>query len=542
MRNLNVKTKISIGYLALVVMMLVLAFFTIGGLRDVNDAMHKMTSRDARKLAISAHIQQLANDNAVSTLRMLMPSGVDELKSLDERVGRNKAEIAGLLGQLTDLVDKPEGKQQLTEIKIAREAYVASFSKVIALRGDPAHLAQAQDLMRQETMPLLLKYLGGLEQLKQLQQQSFEQAAQHAEATYEFNLQLGIGLLAVALLMALGLGLYVTNLIVHPLRRLQSMMDHIRTHKDLTQRVSITGRDEIASTAIAFDNLVDELQDTIRDVAAKSGEVREVGGSLSAASLQVAAAGEHQNNATASAAAALEQTTVSIGHVASQTVDSRQIALRSGELTQEGAQHIRNIVEKISAISHSVSAASGTIGNVNQQSQQITSIVNLIKEIADQTNLLALNAAIEAARAGEQGRGFAVVADEVRKLAEHTTKATLDISQKMTSLQEGADSAVAEMSAVAGLVQQGVDEAEQVHEVIDTISGSVEELVATITTISLSMQEQKTASNEIARSVEMVAQMTEENGAAAKQTADSANTLAHLANALQQLVARFRFA
>ena len=209
-------------------------------------------------------------------------------------------------------------------------------------------------------------------------------------------------------------------------------------------------------------------------------------------------------------------------------------------LSAQGGEVIHRTVDEMNQIAGTVRQASAAIDDLGQKSDQITSVVQVIKEVADQTNLLALNAAIEAARAGEQGRGFAVVADEVRKLAERTTKATEEIAAMVNSMQESARSAVSTMDDAVGRVGSGAALAQQAGEAINQIKSGADQVVNVVNDISAALAEQSVASNDIAGHVERVAQMTEENSAAAGETANSAGHLQHLAVEMRGAVSRFK--
>jgi methyl-accepting chemotaxis protein len=191
-------------------------------------------------------------------------------------------------------------------------------------------------------------------------------------------------------------------------------------------------------------------------------------------------------------------------------------------------------------ISEAVQSSSAIIEDLGRQSDQITSIVKTIREIADQTNLLALNAAIEAARAGEQGRGFAVVADEVRKLAERTSRSTTEIASMVEKIQKGTRDAVGSMDAGVKQAGKGVDLAGQAGTSITEIREGALRVMQVVNNISDSIREQGAASNDIAKSIENIAQMSEESASAVQDTADAARHLQKLSSTLHSSVSRFK--
>lgn len=286
------------------------------------------------------------------------------------------------------------------------------------------------------------------------------------------------------------------------------------------------------------------MQETLRTMIASiignAEQVAIAANQLFAASEQVAERTSQQSDAASSMAASVEEMAVSIDQVKANATEAHNISQTAGEISEEGAAVIHNAAGEMHNISKAVQASSGIIEDLGHQSDQITSIVNTIKEIADQTNLLALNAAIEAARAGEQGRGFAVVADEVRKLAERTANSTKEIGEMVAKIQSGTRSAVSSMQDGVRQVSNGVELANQAGDSINRIRDGALRVTVVVNGISDSISEQSMASNEIAQKLEVIAQMSEESAVAVRNTADAARQLQALSGSLRQTVAQFK--
>jgi methyl-accepting chemotaxis protein len=294
------------------------------------------------------------------------------------------------------------------------------------------------------------------------------------------------------------------------------------------------------SLLAAVAQMQDSLRQLVREIADGSASLSQMAGQISHNAHAVADGSGEQSAAASQMACSLEQMSDSVERISSQTEDAREMAQRSGQLSNDGGEVIARAVGEISHINEAVDQAAVRLDALSQKSQSISVIMQVIKEVADQTNLLALNAAIEAARAGEQGRGFAVVADEVRKLAERTTNATEEIAGMISDIQAGSGDSHAHMHEAVSRLKAGLSLASQAGEEVGHIRHSAGQVVAAVNDISLAIRAQSSANQDIALQVERIADSASANASAAQRASDAIEELHTLADQLGQMVARFK--
>jgi methyl-accepting chemotaxis protein len=364
--------------------------------------------------------------------------------------------------------------------------------------------------------------------------------ANEVVASVSSAIKISIGTIVVAVLIIGVMGYLMLTNIRGSLNHIRDRVSQVESNLDFTLRITVQREDEIGVTAHALNRLLDKLQGNLKSILERTHSVAQSASQMASTSGQVAVASHQQSEAASNMAATVEEMTVSINHVGDRAQEADRISTESGSLASSGEAIIGRTVNDIHQISNTVNQAAERIRGLEENSQQISGVIAVIKEVADQTNLLALNAAIEAARAGEQGRGFAVVADEVRKLAERTATSTQEISSTIQTMRSGAGDAATSMENVVDEVGKGVASAQEANEAISKIGQGSRNAVEIVEEIASAIREQASAMTSIAQQVERIAQMSEESSAAAGNSAQIAKDLDNAANEMQQIVSAYR--
>lgn len=352
---------------------------------------------------------------------------------------------------------------------------------------------------------------------------------------------LTIGFILSAVLFGALFSAWVILGMSRKINALRDQLNRATEHQDLTVRVVVSGRDEIDTIAMAYNQLAGKMQSLVTNVALAIETVSRETENLATSSDQVSKASHLGAESTSSMAAAVEQMTVAIGHVADNADDARHMGQTMLRRVADGGARIQQTVAEIRNIDHEVADAASNVAMLGADANKISPVVGVIKEVAEQTNLLALNAAIEAARAGEQGRGFAVVADEVRKLAERTAAATVDIQLMVSRIDEASQQAVNASNATVQRAHDCAAVADEAGMAIAEINLDVEREDHAIRNIADALNEQKASTQLIAQQVEVVAQMTDENTSAVQSMSQSAQLLEKMTQNLHGEVNLFRY-
>ena len=539
MKNLSIAKRVW-----LIIVLAAVALATVGGIgffgvSTLQKTVVGINNETIPRLSTIDDIKSQVYLTRVNSLRHAVSIFTNKKEVMDKEIVASSATINKKLKEYESLAADDEDRKLLQEDKKLFEVYAKNLEKMLKFsRESDNHFIRTT--LESDVDPVADKLRDALEKhQKYVREQvavagvASEKAAMRVESLTGVAILVGIAVIAV-------LGVFIGRSIVAGVVGVQKMISRIEAELDFSLRVPAKYRDELGQMARALNRLLERLQKSIGAIAASAAKVSTASATMTDSSEQVARASEEQSSSASSMAASVEELTVSISHVGERASETRHSTSEAGTIADHGRDIVEQTIGQINAIAEAVKQASERIHSLGEQSDRITSMVAVIREVADQTNLLALNAAIEAARAGEQGRGFAVVADEVRKLAERTAKSTQDITGMVDAVRNGARSAEEGMQIAVERVGAGVSLSSEVSDSIRKISDGSHHTVEMVNEISGAISEQAAASTNIAQQVERIAQMAEECSAAAKGSADSAHQLDQLAAEMRHVVSEYK--
>ncbi|WP_236174554.1 methyl-accepting chemotaxis protein [Pseudomonas pseudonitroreducens] len=531
-------------------------------------------SSKSRRLSLDAATWSV--NGASNSLDILQSSladdGAYELKESQGQKGEELLQQAAQVSQLYRLVlqglnearsrleagsDAKEGSAEKAEagrIKSAAEALELS-AKLQEVITDPTYVSVLKDVITNINafVEKLDEYTASLEQEKQVHAQMNERAAQvmrqvddaysaqraAMQTQLRTNTLLIVASAALALLVGALASLLITWMIVRPLRQVIGMASRI-AEGDLSVSIDVRRKDEVGQLMGAVGSMADSLRGIVSRLSAGVGQITASAQALSSVTERTQHGVNSQKAETDQVATAMNQMAATVHDVARNAEEAASSAEQADGKVASGQDVVRQTLGRIEQLAEAVRAATQSIEQLGRESQSIGSVLDVIKNVAEQTNLLALNAAIEAARAGEQGRGFAVVADEVRALARRTQQSTAEIETLIAALQSGANTSVQRMQRSHALVEMTVGDAVQTEAALGTIASAVAVIHQMNQQIAAASEQQSAVAEEISRSVTSIRGIADESAQAMQSTASSSVELAQLSRELQGLVGQFR--
>lgn len=506
--------------------------FGLYGLKSVNSNMVEIAGKSVPALlrvsdlrtAYLALIPQLYNRATTAD--------AEKGKVLERALDEGNNNLIKQINAYGENVTLESEKEALDEAKLSLISFVTRLKQINTLAG-LGETATALEMVQRDIGPLHERLSKSFDALVKINTDKVNSAAESAASAFARTLAITISAAVIGVAVIGVFGLLLGRSITRPLGVMQRAIIRTASELDFRDTVKVDSNDEVGATLQAYNELLEKLRSSFADIQAVAAKMASITAEVDKTSKEIAENSQMQSDASSGMAAAIEELTVSISMVATQAQDASVHTQESRAKADQGAEVILNTVSGIQTISDSVREASSRIDALRHDSESISSVANIIKEIADQTNLLALNAAIEAARAGEQGRGFAVVADEVRKLAERTSKSTQEISTLLSQMQGSAKQAVDTMAAAVREVEAGVENAQEAGRSINEIKDGSGTVVSAVEEISEAVREQSAASTSISQRIEQIAQMTERNTVAAGSTAGAVHHLTEMSREIE---------
>jgi len=536
-RNMNIAPRAFLGFAFIAALVIGLSVFSVNRMALIRQATIDMESNQLPSIATLSVMLENSLRLRITSFRTLVNREPASLRETDAR-------IAELIGKLQTAKKAyaalPTGAEELAVFK-QFEATLSTFleiqAKVLELSGQNkiedmrvlinTRMKEATDLMGAQINQLILMNTKSATDAAALSRQEYDSA----------NLGI-IGVSVVAVLLTILLAWLLTRSIVNPLSRAVRAAEEIAAG-DLTRPIEVDGKDEAAQLLLALVTMQRNLRQTIELISGSSTQLASAAEELSAVTEESSRGLQQQNNEIEQAATAVNEMTAAVEEVARNAVSTSEASQQSNQTARQGRDRVVDTVKSIQDMTQQLQATSGLVEGLAAQGRDIGKVLDVIRSIAEQTNLLALNAAIEAARAGEAGRGFAVVADEVRALAHRTAQSTTEIEQMVAGIQTRTGDAVQSMSRNTDSTRTTLSLANSAGDALELITEAIAQINERNLVIASASEEQAQVSREVDRNLVNIRDLAAQTAAGANQTSAASHELSRLAVDLKAMVARF---
>lgn len=538
MSNLKISVRLGAAFSIVILIMLIIGGLAISRLNTLDKNINLLVTDKYPKVIMLEDVKSHLSVIARSIRNMLLVDTPEESKKEAKRVTDARDAIGKIFGELEKIVQSDTGKAQLKTVMDARANYVQAYMVVIKLIED-GEKEKARTELLTSVRKVQSIYFDALDKMIEHQSKEVERVGKEADHYTTQSRNIISVLMAIATLFACIIAVLIVRSITKPVSELVDANNKL-ADGDLTVVITTNGSDEIGQLADSSRRMVENLRTLISSVSDTSNQIASASNQLRSTAEQIATAAEEVASQTSTVATASEEMAATSGDIAQNCSMAAESSRQSSDSATHGGSVVQETIAGMVKIAERVKHSAQTVESLGARSEQIGQIIGTIEDIADQTNLLALNAAIEAARAGEQGRGFAVVADEVRALAERTSKATREIGEMIKGIQSETKAAVRVMEEGVTEVEKGAMSSEQSGKALDMILQQISEVTMQINQIATAAEEQTATTSEITMNVQQVTEVVHQTARGASETATAAAQLNTNAEELQQLVRRFK--
>lgn len=540
LRNLNIapRSLLCFGFFAVLI--------TALGLYSLLQASNLKDARDTLQNEVMPTVQAIAQiESDLLTIRLgntnLRTSTTPQaLEIANTRITKGRSDLEAHVRKLKPLLITEAGKKVYGEMENDMTAYLAVHTRFLdAVKQNRDDVIASMTNSTGEQTQAANKLAKDIAEMSRLVEIRIEQSDAAADNSYSLSRSVTIAAILVALAATFTLATLFTRSLVAPIAKALAVAEQIASN-DLSKPITVDGRDEPGRLLGALSLMQENLRRTLAELGDSSNQLASTSEEMTAVTEDSLRGVQRQNDEINQAATAINQMSAAVEEVARNAAAASTAAQDSSQSAASGSKRVGETVTVITELHQAVGATATEIDGLAAEVQNISGVLDVIRGIADQTNLLALNAAIEAARAGEAGRGFAVVADEVRALAHRTQQSTAEIEKMIASIQGGASKAVNAMSHSSERARASLDVAEAAGKALAEITAAIVQINERNTTIATATEQQAQVAREVDRNLTSIRDLSLQTSAGANQTAAASGELSQLAVGLNQVVLRFK--
>ena len=539
LRSLNIGSRAGLGFTVIALLVLAMGLIALLQAHKMDDATAQIRNEWLPSIETVAEVGSSLGRTRALTLRTLILQDETQLKKTVDLVRHINQEIVEYLNRYEKEIDAAEDRKLFENFRGSYAKYLSIQKQILdgvevsLERSDEIKLANGVLADSADLMMI------DLNKLIKFNEQGAVNAADQTDKAFDAAVFLIVAALVVILLLMVVIAVVLTRSIVLPLAEAVVVADRIASG-DLTQPITIEGSDEPAHLLTALKQMQISLHDTIEKISESSNMLASASEELHAVTEDTNRGLNQQSAEIDQAATAVNEMTAAVEEVASNAVNTADASKEADQSTYQGREKVNQVLESINRLVNNVSGTSQEVQMLAQSATEISQVLVVIRSIADQTNLLALNAAIEAARAGEAGRGFAVVADEVRALAHRTQQSTTEIEKMIEGIQSGTGRAVDAMGDSQDQANGTLQVARAANEALEVISEAITSINQKNLVIASASEQQAQVAREVDRNLVNIRDLSMQTSAGANQTSAASQELSRLAVDLNAMVAKFK--
>jgi len=536
-KNLTIGKKLGVGFGVIIVSIIILGVITLFQLNQIRVNINDIDER-IDKLN-NAYIAKDCIKNILATIPdFILSEHAQERENMKKLIDENSAKYKEKLEAIRKITHTEEGKKLLDNIENTIKEAVPYNNKVLEL-ASLGKKDEAKKIYDEQVKPRTVKIFQAFDEEVAFHEKGLNKRMKEVISLIMREIVIFIIITAIVVALGIFFSTFISRSVRKPVAELKGVLEKV-AQGDLSVDIKVESKDEIGMISQSLKDALSSIKSLIAKSKTISSSLASSSEQLSATTEEISRNLKSQTERASQIASAAEEMSQTVVDIAKNASNIAEVSVTTAGVAKEGKDMTIKTANEIKVIEGAISKLSEVINILGDRSRQIGEIVTVIKDIADQTNLLALNAAIEAARAGEQGRGFAVVADEVRKLAERTAKATDEIAEMIRGIQSEVDVAEGSMEDATKKVASGVELSQKAANILGQILGKAQELQSMIQQIASATEEMSSVTDHITQDIGSIAEGSKQISLAVDQSAQTASDIARLGGELNTAIGRFK--